>query len=578
MRRSSVFVNKCAVDPDRNSVDSLNIPERDRKSQSLDRKSSGSGLDFKRTFSLTLKKPNRDHDHTKRPLPPLPPSLSGASPSGSVCSLNVGSTPSHQCCSNNGTLGSGVQHRRTKSDRICMATVATANDRSTTLPTTKMEPTDKKIISSNSVDRSARSGSINNKENKVKYNVDGYLLPMSPKVAIKAYGHVLTDFEESEIVSYPQVWYVGQTAKKVIGKPGAPNNNGYDEDNGNYIKTLNDHLVYRYQILDVIGKGSFGQVVKAYDHKNGTMVAIKIIRNKKRFHHQALVEVKLLDLLRRKDKENKYNLVHMGEYFYFRNHLCITFELLWINLYELLKRNNFQGFSNNLIRKFAYSMLLCLRMLHREKIIHCDFKPENILLRERGRSAIKVVDFGSSCYEHQRLYTYIQSRFYRSPEVILGLPYTTAIDMWSFGCILAELQTGYPLFPGENETDQLSCIMEVLGMPPNNMIDEAKRKRIFFDSKGNYCPKLQTSKRKRRIGSKDLHAKLHTDDPQFIDFLKKCLEWDPAVRWTPDEALRHPWLKPIVPRTLQTISPNTSESLPAVTPSQIVKKKGRQAD
>ncbi|KAL5249033.1 hypothetical protein ACHWQZ_G018020 [Mnemiopsis leidyi] len=500
-----------------------------------------------------------------------------------------------------------------------MATVATANDRSTTLPGSKMESTDKKIISSNSVDRdatlydqitsninrckvthrqthkrtdgavvnlslpthndpatdgkSARSGSINNKENKVKYNVDGYLLPMSPKVAIKAYGHVLTDFEESEIVSYPQIWYVGQTAKKVTGKPGAPNNNGYDEENGNYIKTLNDHLVYRYQILDVIGKGSFGQVVKAYDHKNGNMVAIKIIRNKKRFHHQALVEVKLLDLLRRKDKENKYNLVHMGEYFYFRNHLCITFELLWINLYELLKRNNFQGFSNNLIRKFAYSMLLCLRMLHREKIIHCDFKPENILLRERGRSAIKVVDFGSSCYEHQRLYTYIQSRFYRSPEVILGLPYTTAIDMWSFGCILAELQTGYPLFPGENETDQLSCIMEVLGMPPNNMIDEAKRKRIFFDSKGNYCPKLQTSKRKRRIGSKDLQTKLHTDDPQFIDFLRKCLEWDPAVRWTPDEALRHPWLKPIVPRTLQTISPNTSESLPAVTPSQIVKKK-----
>ena len=123
MRRSSVFVNKCAVDPDRNSVDSLNIPERDRKSQSLDRKSSGSGLDFKRTFSLTLKKPNRDHDHTKRPLPPLPPSLSGASPSGSVCSLNVGSTPSHQCCSNNGTLGSGVQHRRTKSDRFVLTIV-----------------------------------------------------------------------------------------------------------------------------------------------------------------------------------------------------------------------------------------------------------------------------------------------------------------------------------------------------------------------------------------------------------------------------------------------------------------------
>jgi len=293
--------------------------------------------------------------------------------------------------SGDSNLSSSFGHGKTarKIPRICMATVATT-DRSSTLPSKMEGQQDKKLISSNSIDRSTRSGLNNNKENKIKYNVDGYLLPMSPKVAIKAYGHVLTDFEESEIVSYPQIWYVGQTAKKVIGKPGAPCNNCYDEDNGNYIKTLNDHMVYRYQILDVIGKGSFGQVVKAYDHKNGSMIAIKIIRNKKRFHHQALVEVKLLDLLRRKDKDNKYNLVHMGEYFYFRNHLCITFELLWINLYELLKRNNFQGFSNNLIRKFAYSMLLCLRMLTREKIIHCDFKPENILLPSEAGAPLKL--------------------------------------------------------------------------------------------------------------------------------------------------------------------------------------------
>ena len=75
---------------------------------------------------------------------------------------------------------------------------------------------------------------------------------------------------------------------------------------------------------------------------------------------------------------------------------------------------------------------------------------ENILLRQRGQSSIKVIDFGSSCYEHQRVYTYIQSRFYRSPEVILGLPYSMPIDIWSFGCILAELYTGYPLFPGND--------------------------------------------------------------------------------------------------------------------------------
>lgn len=78
------------------------------------------------------------------------------------------------------------------------------------------------------------------------------------------------------------------------------------------------------------------------------------------------------------------------------------------------------------------------------------------------------------------VYTYIQSRFYRSPEVILGMNYHTAIDMWSLGCILAELYTGYPIFPGENEQEQLSCIMEVLGMPDKDLINRSSRKRLFF--------------------------------------------------------------------------------------------------
>ena len=106
-----------------------------------------------------------------------------------------------------------------------------------------------------------------------------------------------------------------------------------------------------------------------------------------------------------------------------------------------------QGFSLQLVRKFAHSILQCLEVLSRNKIIHCDLKPENILLKQQGRSGIKVtsvwriapftyfqvIDFGSSCYEHQRIYTYIQSRFYRAPEVIVGARYSTAIDMWSFG-------------------------------------------------------------------------------------------------------------------------------------------------
>lgn len=147
-----------------------------------------------------------------------------------------------------------------------------------------------------------------------------------------------------------------------------------------------------------------------------------MIRNEKRFYRQAIEEIRILDHLRKQDKDNRSNIVHMIEYFEFRNHMCFTFELLSINLYELTKGNRFQGLSLSLVRKFAHAILMCLDLLSKNQLIHCDLKPENILLKHPGRSGIKVIDFGSSCYEHQRIFTYIQSRFYRAPEVLLGAP------------------------------------------------------------------------------------------------------------------------------------------------------------
>jgi len=254
----------------------------------------------------------------------------------------------------------------------------------------------------------------------------------------------------------------------------------------------------------------------------------------------------------------------MIDYFYFRNHLCITFELMGMNLYELIKKNNFQGFSIALIRRFAYALLQCLKLLQRERIIHCDLKPENILLRLRGQSSIKVIDFGSSCYEHQRVYTYIQSRFYRSPEVILGLPYSMSIDMWSFGCILAELYTGYPLFPGENEVEQLACIMELFGMPSPTLLHEAQRRKLFFDSRGNPRCITNSKGRKHRPGTRNLATAVKTNDILFLDFLRRCLEWDPDDRLTPEDALHHEWIleghhsrSRSIPRTVH-ITPSVS--------------------
>lgn len=137
--------------------------------------------------------------------------------------------------------------------------------------------------------------------------------------------------------------------------------------------------------------------------------------------------------------------------------------MLSLNLYELLKNTQFSGVSLNLIRKFAKQILRALQYLSRPDVdvIHCDLKPENILLRHPKRSGIKVIDFGSSCLSNKQMYQYIQSRFYRSPEVILQLPYTVAIDMWSLGCILVEMHTGEPLFSGSDQFDQIQKIVKV---------------------------------------------------------------------------------------------------------------------
>lgn len=110
----------------------------------------------------------------------------------------------------------------------------------------------------------------------------------------------LSDFERKEILDFPKVYFIGeQSEKKQSTRDNSTNNYGYDDDRGDYLVVNHDHLAYRYEIIDTLGKGSFGQVLHCRDHCTGQSVAIKIIRNKKRFHHQALVEIKILDNLRK---------------------------------------------------------------------------------------------------------------------------------------------------------------------------------------------------------------------------------------------------------------------------------------
>ncbi|CRK97477.1 CLUMA_CG010866, isoform A [Clunio marinus] len=343
-------------------------------------------------------------------------------------------------------------------------------------------------------------------------------------------------------------------------------NDGYDDENHDYIIKNGEKFLDRYEIDSLIGKGSFGQVVKAFDHEEQCHVAIKIIKNKKPFLNQAQIEVKLLEMMNRADAENKYYIVKLKRHFMWRNHLCLVFELLSYNLYDLLRNTNFRGVSLNLTRKFAQQLCTALLFLSTPElsIIHCDLKPENILLCNPKRSAIKIVDFGSSCQLGQRIYQYIQSRFYRSPEVLLGIPYDLAIDMWSLGCILVEMHTGEPLFSGSNEIDQMNKIVEVLGVPPKHILDQAHKTRKFFDklTDGSYVLKKQNSQRKyKQAGSRKLHDILgvETGGPggrrhgegghsgagylKFKDLILRMLDFDPKTRITPYYALQHNFFK-----------------------------------
>jgi dual specificity tyrosine-phosphorylation-regulated kinase 1 len=199
----------------------------------------------------------------------------------------------------------------------------------------------------------------------------------------------------------------------------------------------------RYNVLERrVGRGAFGEVHEAIDLLTQRKVAVKIIKNRKAFTLQAQTEIKLLELLNEKDRQDGHCIVRLFDVFQHRGHQCLVFEMLSYNLYDLLRTTHFQGLNLNLIRKLSRQVLRALQFLAKPdvNVIHCDLKPENILLRQPKQSAIKVIDFGSSCKSSEKLYQYIQSRYYRSPEVLLGLEYTTAIDMWSFGCILVGTQ------------------------------------------------------------------------------------------------------------------------------------------
>ncbi|KAJ7747296.1 kinase-like domain-containing protein [Mycena metata] len=410
-----------------------------------------------------------------------------------------------------------------------------------------------------------------------------------------------TNLLDTYHICNPQFRYESaHNPRRVLTKPSKPaHNDGYDNDDYDYILYVNDWLGaedgHKYLILDILGQGTFGQVVKCQNMKTHEIVAVKVVKNKPAYFNQSMMEVTILEMLNKNsDPNDQHHILRLRDSFIHRAHLCLVFELLSSNLYELIKQNQFQGLSTQLVKVFMAQLLDAMTVLKDARLIHCDLKPENILLKSLQSPQIKVIDFGSACHERQTVYTYIQSRFYRSPEVLLGMAYTASIDMWSLGCIAVELFLGLPLFPGTSEYNQLTRIVEMLGMPPLSMLNTGKQAAQFFDAYEVYNPHTNQNEKKWRLKSIEQYSREHNTNEQpgkqyfkatslpeiintapmpqsktarqghevekelnnrasFIDFCKGLLDLNPVTRWTPQQARLHPFItgekftKPFVP-------------------------------
>ncbi|XP_010916159.1 uncharacterized protein [Elaeis guineensis] len=344
-----------------------------------------------------------------------------------------------------------------------------------------------------------------------------------------------------------------------IDKSGLHDN--WDDAEGYYSYRFGEVLDGRYEVIAAHGKGVFSTVVRVKDLKAGKgdpeEVAIKIIRNNDTMYKAGLEELVILKKLAGADPEDKRHCVRFLSSFKYRNHLCLVFESLNMNLREVLKKFGRNiGLKLTAVRAYAKQLFIALKHLRNCGVLHCDIKPDNMLVNE-AKNVLKLCDFGNAMFAGKNEITpYLVSRFYRAPEIILGLSYDHPMDMWSVGCCLYELYTGKVLFPGPSNNDMLRLHMELKGPFPKKMLRKGAFADQHFDQDLNFHATEEdpvTKKPVKRlllnIKPKDIGALISSypgEDPKmlsnFKDLLERIFVLDPEKRMTVSQALSHPFI------------------------------------
>ncbi|KAI8472567.1 MAG: kinase-like domain-containing protein [Monoraphidium minutum] len=320
------------------------------------------------------------------------------------------------------------------------------------------------------------------------------------------------------------------------------------EDSKEFPIRRNDLIAGRYQVMDFLGSAAFSQAVQALDVATGGLVCLKIIKNNKDYFDQSLDEIKLLRYVNNHDPNDEHHIVRLYDFFYYKEHLFLVCELLRANLYEFQRYQRDNGddpyFTLPRIQRIATQVLQSLAFLHSLGLVHSDLKPENILIKSYSRCEVKVIDLGSSCFVTDHLSSYVQSRSYRAPEVILGLRYDQKIDIWSLGCILSELATGYVLFQNDSLATLLARLEGILGPLPSSMVSQGRYSHRFYTRSRQLYEANKRTRRYELLLPKrtSLRHRVPQGDGPFLDFLAYLLTPDPGMRPSAEEALQHPWL------------------------------------
>ncbi|KAJ2079979.1 U4/U6 small nuclear ribonucleoprotein prp4 [Coemansia sp. RSA 988] len=341
----------------------------------------------------------------------------------------------------------------------------------------------------------------------------------------------------------------------------------WDDPEGYYRTIIGERLDDRYVVQAFLGQGVFSSVVRARDTQNhDASVAIKIIRQNEVMRKAGAKELQVLECLQDADPDDRMHVVRLAGSFVHRGHLCLCFELMSMNLREVVRKYGREtGLSLQAVRVYARHLLLALDLLRRCHILHGDIKPDNCFVSEL-RNSVKLGDLGSACdVSEAEITPYLVSRFYRAPEIVLGLPYDYAIDMWSLGTTLFELYSGRIMFPGRSNNHMLRLIMEARGQFPNRMLRRGQFWQQHFEDNGGSAMEficrnptgISGSDSERRITftkpTLDIKARVLQVTPsgsapdevqqalRFANLLERCLELSPEKRITPITALRHPF-------------------------------------